>query len=148
MTLLRPAPSTNVTAIMATSCNCTSFDYKGQILENCRSIYSPDSQFSILTRRDESDRLQAFVLKTENGEHSMILSAAAHDAQGAIKALHDKSASAVDRYIVCHGYIAPPPAPFFSLGLAWVAVTRDQKASTIPRMSSRPDPQRMTQTAA
>ncbi|KAJ3454338.1 hypothetical protein MRS44_018232 [Fusarium solani] len=63
---------------------------------NIDSIFH-GSQFSILTRRGETDHLQAFVLKTENGERSMILSAAAHDAQGAIKALHDNSASAVDR---------------------------------------------------
>ncbi|KAF4974909.1 hypothetical protein FZEAL_8239 [Fusarium zealandicum] len=111
MTVLRPSSGTqalNTPSDMAPSCRCTVIDHEWLIRQNCRAFLGPKAEFEVGTRLEQTGQWHAFVMKTEAGKRSMIMSSTASDPVRAIESLHENSARAVDQAIACHGYDLPP----------------------------------------
>ncbi|KAF4471643.1 hypothetical protein FALBO_1422 [Fusarium albosuccineum] len=93
---------------MSPSCKC-SVDHESLLLQNCRAFLgSPEADYDIGTRLDDNGQWHAFVLKTEDGKRSKVLTSTASHLVGAIEILHENSARAVHQHITCHSYDLPP----------------------------------------
>ncbi|KAF4992871.1 hypothetical protein FDECE_13601, partial [Fusarium decemcellulare] len=93
---------------MSPSCKC-SVDHESLLLQNCRAFLgSPEADYDIGTRLDDNGQWHAFVLKTEDGKRSKVLTSTASHLVGAIEILHENSARAVHQHVTCHGYDLPP----------------------------------------
>ncbi|KAM0436117.1 hypothetical protein ACHAPT_003009 [Fusarium lateritium] len=84
-------------------------DYYSLVLANCRSFHgSPDADYELNSRLDTSNQWHYFVVKTEKGKRTKILSGTASHASRAMEILHENSARLVDQHVSCHGYDLVP----------------------------------------
>ncbi|RSL40569.1 hypothetical protein CEP53_013273 [Fusarium sp. AF-6] len=84
-------------------------DYQSLVLANCHSFHgSPDADYEINSRLDTSNQWHMFVLKTEKGKRTKILSGTATQLSRAMEILHENSARLVDQHVTCHGYDLAP----------------------------------------
>ncbi|KAJ4202893.1 hypothetical protein NW767_005650, partial [Fusarium falciforme] len=84
-------------------------DYQSLVLANCRSFHgSPDADYELASRLDTSNQWHLFVLKTEKGKRTKILSGTATHPSRAMEILHENSARLVDQHVSCHGYDLAP----------------------------------------
>ncbi|CAM1502910.1 Fc.00g076860.m01.CDS01 [Cosmosporella sp. VM-42] len=86
------------------------FDYQPLIHRNCYVFLGPDADIDVVSRKDSFGRLHVHVLKTEDNKRTALLSATSdnNDLQQALELLHDKSARAVDQYVLVNGFALPP----------------------------------------
>ncbi|KAL2680847.1 hypothetical protein Neosp_008450 [[Neocosmospora] mangrovei] len=84
-------------------------DYQSLVLANCRSFHgSPDADYELSSRLDTSNQWHLFVLKTEKGKRTKILSGTANHPSRAMEILLENSARLVDQHVTCHGYDLAP----------------------------------------
>ncbi|KAJ4324859.1 hypothetical protein N0V84_003695, partial [Fusarium piperis] len=84
-------------------------DYSSLVLSNCRAFHgSPDADYEIASRLDTSNQWHMFVLKTEKGKRTKILSGTSTHFSRAMEILHENSARLVDQHVSCHGYDLVP----------------------------------------
>ncbi|KAL1875909.1 hypothetical protein VTK73DRAFT_9764 [Phialemonium thermophilum] len=81
------------------------FDLRVQILENCRFISRPNSQFMIITTREPLGTFKAITLRTEKNKRETFLAGSSRaSVQEALESLHSKSAEASQQYIEINGF--------------------------------------------
>ncbi|KAI8715510.1 hypothetical protein NCS52_01058900 [Fusarium sp. LHS14.1] len=84
-------------------------NYQSLVLANCRSFHgSPDADYELASRLDTSNQWHLFVLKTEKGKRTKILSGTATHPSRAMEILLENSARLVDQHVACHGYDLVP----------------------------------------
>ncbi|RSM00494.1 hypothetical protein CEP52_009054, partial [Fusarium oligoseptatum] len=84
-------------------------DHQSLVLANCQSFHgSPDAEYEINSRLDTSNQWHIFVLKTDKGKRTKILSGTATHLSRAMEILHENSARLVDQHVTCHGYDLAP----------------------------------------
>ncbi|KAK3332517.1 hypothetical protein B0T19DRAFT_457327 [Cercophora scortea] len=75
-----------------------------QTIENCKFFSRPDAVLSLVIAKEPLGTFKALVLKAEDGERDVLLSAPGPTVNEAVHALHVKSAEAVQYYIATNGF--------------------------------------------
>ncbi|KAL2164068.1 hypothetical protein VTH06DRAFT_3282 [Thermothelomyces fergusii] len=89
-------------------------DLRAQIIENCEFFSKPCARLSLVIAKEPLGALRAIVVKTEGGAREALLSEAAASLTGALQALHDRSAEAVQNYISSNGFASVSAAKQWS----------------------------------
>ncbi|KAK3322592.1 hypothetical protein B0H66DRAFT_210023 [Apodospora peruviana] len=102
-----PTPATFIEATkskMAFTLTPSDLTWKSLIIDNCQFISRSSCNIAVIIAKEPLSSYRAIVVKTENGKRTAVFSESADTIPGALQALHDRSAEAVQDYIKTNGF--------------------------------------------
>ncbi|KAI1393537.1 uncharacterized protein F4822DRAFT_16005 [Hypoxylon trugodes] len=85
------------------------FDYRGQIIDNCEFFVAKYDIVSVITVKDAVGEFKAYAIRANEDSRDVLLASDSwHTPLKAIESLHTKSCEAVHHYITSNGFSYPP----------------------------------------
>ncbi|KAM7219870.1 hypothetical protein V8F06_004725 [Rhypophila decipiens] len=96
---------------MAPSTTSHPIDWRMQTIENCKFISRPGAFVSVVTTKEALGGFKAVVIRVIDGQRQPLFSESAATIPDALKALHTRSAEAVQNHVDANGwdFVMPPP---------------------------------------
>ncbi|KAM7195715.1 hypothetical protein V8F33_006564 [Rhypophila sp. PSN 637] len=96
---------------MAPSTTSPPIDWRMQTIENCKFISRPGAFVSVVTTKEALGEFKAVVIRVIDGQRQPLFSESAATIPEALKALHTRSAEAVQNHVDANGwdFVMPPP---------------------------------------